>query len=581
MPLPEDSNKGDTPLRRALADGRSVFAAVGLFSFFINGLMLTVPLYMLQVYDRVLVSRSEHTLLMLTIVAAGLLLVLGVLELLRSRVLVRIGAQLDGRLTAPLLTAMLAERLGVGRGQGQPIRDLDALRVFLTGPGLLSFFDAPWSPFFILVIFVLHPLLGFIALGGGLVLFGLAILSELLTREPLRESSRVSISADAFAESSLRNAEVIQGMGMLPGLLRRWQKRHETALSLQALASDRAGGVTATAKFIRQALQIAILGAGAYLAIRQIITPGVMIVASIIMARALAPIEMAINSWRGFISARSAYGRLTALFDQTDTPQETLALPRPDGALAVESLVATPPGGRKPVIKGISFSLDVGEMLAVIGPSAAGKSTLARLMVGIWAPTAGHVRLDTADISRWDHDRLGPYIGYLPQDIELFNGTVSENIARFNEPEPESVVAAAQRSGVHAMILRLPDGYDTQVGEAGCVLSGGQRQQIALARAFYGDPSFIVLDEPNSNMDGEGEKSLRATLENLKDSTRTVVVITHRPSIIQAADKVLVLNEGQVQHFGATAEVMQRLSPAPSPIGPVAAAADAGTIVKG
>jgi PrtD family type I secretion system ABC transporter len=570
MTASDGSTEKKTQLDQALIDSRGVFTSVGLFSFFINALMLTVPFYMLQVYDRVLVSRSEDTLLMLTIVAAGLLLMLGILELVRSKVLVRVGARLDNRLAKSLISAMLTKRLSGQGGQNQPIRDLDALRVFLTGPGLLCFFDAPWTPFFILLIFVFHPLLGFIALTGAVILFFLAIMSELVTRRPQKMASEMSIAANEFADSSLRNAEVIQGMGMLPGLLHRWHTRHEAALAFQAIASDRAGGISSIAKFIRQFLQVAILAVGAYLAIKQIITPGVMIVASIVMARALAPIEMAISTWRGFISARSAYGRLKVLLSQTDDPQETMTLPKPVGALSLEGVFAIPPGGKKPVIKGVSFSLDAGEVLAIIGPSASGKSTLARLLVGIWTPTAGHVRLDGADVSRWDHEALGPHIGYVPQDVELFDGTVSENIARFNEPDAERVVAAARKSGVHEMVLRLPEGYDTRIGEVGSVLSGGQRQRIALARALYGAPSFIVLDEPNSNMDGEGEEALRTTLGELKHAGKTVVVIAHRPSIIQAADKVLVLREGQVEQFGMTAEVMQRLGRVTQPLTSVA-----------
>jgi PrtD family type I secretion system ABC transporter len=572
-----DHKERKTELDSTMGQARGVFVAVALFSFFINALMLTVPLYMLQVYDRVLVSRSEHTLLMLTLVAGGFLLALGFLELARSRILVRLGAQLDNRLSAPLISGMLHLRLSGHDGQGQPIRDLDTMRVFLTGPGLLSFFDAPWTPFFILVIFVFHPLLGFIALTGAVLLFCLALLNELITRSPQRSSAAISIEADEFVESSLRNAEVIQGMGMLPGLLRRWHKKHKTALGFQAIASDRAGLISSNAKFFRQLLQIAVLGTGAYLAINQVITPGVMIVASIIMARALAPIEMSINSWRGFVSARSAYGRLKGLLNQTEPKHEQMTLPKPDGSLSVEGLVAAPPGVQKPVIKGISFALDAGEILAIVGPSAAGKSTLARLLVGVWSPASGHIRLDTADVSNWDHDALGPHIGYLPQDVELFDGTVSENIARFNEPDPNLVVAAAQQGGVHEMILRLPDGYDTQIGEAGKVLSGGQRQRIALARALYGDPSFIVLDEPNASLDGEGEEKLRATLEKLRANKKTVVLIAHRPSLIRTADRVLVLRDGRVEQFGPMADVMRKLNPAPVN----QTTADAGSIVSG
>jgi len=558
------AKRGPTRLQRALSSSRSVFVVVGLFSFFINGLMLTVPIYTLQLYDRVLASRSLDTLLMLTIVAVIMLLSGGVVDFARSRVLVRLGARLDGLVNEPLLAAMLQNRLrGQGASTGQPLTDLEALRTFLTGTGLLSFFDAPWTPFFIALIFVFHPLLGFVALVGALIIFLLATLSELATRRPLREAAKISLRADGLAESSLRNAEVIQAMGMMPGLLERWRARHQPALALQALASDRAAAIVSSAKVVRQLLQIAILGAGAYLAIRQAITPGVMIVVAIITARALAPVEAAINSWRSFIGARGAYGRLNDLLKQAQPGSESMRLPRPSGVVSVENLVAAPPGAQRPVIAGVSFSLSEGEMLGLIGPSAAGKSTLARLLVGVWAPNAGHVRLDGADVYQWEHDALGPHIGYLPQDVELFDGTVSENIARLKAPEPDLVVQAAKQARAHDMILRLPSGYDTSIGEGGGVLSAGQRQRIALARALYGDPIFIVLDEPNSNLDGEGEEALRAAIAEQKESRKTMVVIAHRPSVIGAADKVLLLRDGVVQMFGPPAEVLPQVMHVP------------------
>jgi PrtD family type I secretion system ABC transporter len=553
-----------TKLQQALSLSRGLFVVVGLFSLFINGLLLTVPLYMLQVYDRVLASRSLDTLLMLTIAAVIMLVTVGVVDVARSRVLVRLGARLDGLVNEPLLSAMLLSRLrGQGASTGQPLTDLEALRIFLTGSGLLSFFDAPWTPFFIALIFVFHPMLGFVALAGAVIIFLLAILSELATRRPLRESARISLRADGFVESSLRNAEAIQAMGMMPGLLKRWRARHRPALALQALASDRAAAIISSAKVIRQLLQIAILGTGAYLAVRQAITPGVMLVTSLITARALAPVEAAISSWRPFIGARAAYGRLDDLLKQADPRGESMRLPKPTGTLSVENLIAAPPGVRKPVIAGVSFSLSEGEMLGLIGPSAVGKSTLARLLVGVWAPISGHVRLDGADVHQWDHEALGPHIGYLPQDVELFDGTVSENIARFSVPDPELVVEAARQARAHDMILRLPSGYDTSIGEGGGVLSGGQRQRIALARALYGDPTLIVLDEPNSNLDGEGEEALRAAIAELKARRKTMVVIAHRPSVIGAADRVLLLRNGVVQTLGPPAEVLPRVMHAP------------------
>jgi len=557
----ESKSKKSTDLGAALSASRGTLIGVGAFSFFINALMLTVPLYMLQIYDRVLASRSTSTLLLLTLVTLGLLVTFGILEWARSRVMVRVSTSLDDRVNLSLLSAILAERLrGENTGHGQPLRDLETLRGFLTGPGLLAFFDAPWTPLFIAVIFVFHPLLGYIALAGALVLFAIALLSEISTRTPLRKAAGSMISANSFAEASLRNAEVIQALGMMPGLFRRWLVRHQSGIAWQSVASDRAGSLTAAAKVLRQILQVAILGVGAYLAIQHVITPGVMIVASIVMGRALAPVEGAINSWRHFLSARSAYDRLKGLFERASRDGEAMQLPRPEGALSVESLYAAPPGVERPVLSDISFALASGEVLGLVGPSAAGKSTLARLLVGVWSPMAGKVRLDGAEIHHWDQEALGPHIGYLPQDVELFDGTVSENIARFTDAESDEVVKAARLAGVHDMILRLPQGYDTQIGEGGSVLSGGQRQRIALARALFGEPVLIILDEPNASLDAEGDKALSEALVELKRAGTTVIVIAHRASIIGVADKLLVLRDGRVEAFGPAAEVLPQVS---------------------
>lgn len=556
----EADSARESSLRKALSASRGALVGVGVFSFFINALMLTVPLYMLQIYDRVLASSSTNTLLLLTIVTLGMLVTFGVLEWARSRVLVRVSTGLDDRINTPLLSAMLAEQVRSQRSlHGQPLRDLETFRGFLTGPGLLSFFDAPWTPLYIAVIYLLHPLLGSIALFGAVLLFSVAVSSELLTRGPLRKAAGVMGTANSFAESSLRNAEVIQALGMMPGLFRRWVAQHQSGISWQSAASDRAGGLAAAAKVFRQLLQVAILGAGAYLAIQHVITPGVMIVASIIMGRSLAPVEGAINSWRHFLSARSARARLEELLDHQAQRQDPMPLPEPVGALSVEALYAAPPGVDKPVLADASFSLEPGEVLGLVGPSAAGKSTLARLLVGVWPPRAGKVRLDGAELHHWVPEALGPHIGYLPQDVELFDGTVAENIARFTEANPDDIVKAAGIAGVHDMILRLPKGYDTRIGEGGSALSGGQRQRIALARALFGDPALIVLDEPNANLDAEGDKALEQAIVELKNSGRTVIVIAHRASIVGATDKVLILRNGRVEAFGPTAEVLPQV----------------------
>ena len=558
--------QGENPVTQTLKAVRANFLSVGFFSFFINLLMLTGPLYMLQVYDRVLTSGSQYTLIMLTVVAVGMILTSALLELVRSRVLVRIGSRLDASLSDRLFAGLLRQRLRQhDDGASQPLRDLESLRGFLTGNGLVSFFDAPWTPLFLAIVFLLHPLLGLVALCGAMILFVLALISEFATRTPLRDASRDSAAAHGFTESTLRNAEVIEAMGMLPALQRRWQERHQAALAAQAQASDRGGLLTAAAKFVRPVLQVAILGTGAYLALQQIITPGVMIAASIIMGRALAPVEGAIGQWRGFVLARAAHARLKDFTAKDQTPESALPLPRPKGAIAVERLVAAAPGLDKPVLKGISFALEPGDSLGIIGPSAAGKSTLARLLIGVWSPSAGHVRLDGADIGAWDHVLLGPALGYLPQDVELFDGSIAENIARFGPTNPEKIVRAAERANVHEMILRLPLGYDTVIGQGGAALSGGQRQRIGLARALYDDPAFIVLDEPNSNLDGDGEEALRKALADLKESGTTLVVIAHRPSVLAGMDKLLVLRDGLIEQFGRREDVMPKVTRAVPP----------------
>lgn len=548
----------DNPLRQALGQARATFCAVGFFSFFINLLMLTGPLYMLQIYDRVLTSGSRHTLIMLTVVAVGMILTSAVLELVRSRILVRIGSRLDSSLGDRLFAGLMRRQLKQTDGsQAQPLRDLESLRSFLTGNGLISFFDAPWTPLFLAIIFLLHPVLGLVALSGAVILFILAVVSEFATRGPLRKASLDGAAAHGFTEHTLRNAEVIEAMGMLPALQARWRRRHQAALSAQARADDLGGLLTASAKFIRPALQVAILGAGAYLALQQIITPGAMIATSIIMGRALAPVEGAIAHWRSFVLARGAHDRLKTFLAGDPSPGGALPLPRPKGAVSLERVVAVPPGLDRPVLKGISFALEPGESLGIIGPSAAGKSTLARLLIGVWAPAAGHVRLDGADISNWDRVPLGPFLGYLPQDVELFDGTIADNIARFGPSDPDKIIRAAERADVHEMILHLPQGYNTVIGQGGAALSGGQRQRIGLARALYDDPAFVVLDEPNANLDGQGENALRRALAALKADGITLAIIAHRLPVLDAMDKLLVLHDGRIAQFGPYEEVMR------------------------
>ncbi|WP_088348186.1 MULTISPECIES: type I secretion system permease/ATPase [Rhodomicrobium] len=577
-------NKLSNELRETVYAARFIFLSVAIFSFFLNLLMLVSPFYMLQVYDRVLTSGSKDTLYVLSILAVGLLAISALLEWIRGRILVRLGARLDRHVTHDLFAALIEDRIATRRSTGsQPIRDLESVRGFLTGPGLLAFFDAPWVPLFLGLIFLFHPVLGIVACVGAAILFGLAILSEFMTRAPWQRASSESLQAHRFAEASLRNADVIWALGMLGDLRRRWQEKHLSALAYSGAATDQLGTFSAIAKFVRPLLQTAMLGFGAYLVIDQAISAGVMIASSIVMGRALAPVEASITHWRSFISARSAYGRLSKLLVEYDINRQRMKLPAPKGKVSVEGMTLVPPGANKPALINITFQLMPGELLGVVGPSAAGKSSLARGLMGIWAPKVGHVRLDGADMAEWDRKDLGRHLGYLPQDVELFDGTVAENIARFEDLVPEAVNQAAQIANAHDMILHLPEGYDTQIGEGGCVLSGGQRQRIGLARAIYGLPCFIVLDEPNANLDAEGEAALRVTLKKLKELKKTVVIISHKRSTLADTDKLLVLDGGRVKSFGAQADVLQQLwkpqvvanqppgaAPAPAPAAPAA-----------
>lgn len=550
-----------SPIRQALGTCKGAVSATATFSFFANLLLFVSPLYMLQVYDRVLASRSESTLVMLTLVAAFLLAILGVMEAVRSRVLVRAGARLDMQLSPRAFKGVFENTIKApGSGSGQVLRDLDNVRDFATGPGLIVFCDAPWAPLFIAMAFLLHPILGFVTLGGAIIIFALAVVNEMTTRKILKDSMAVGASAGAFADASLRNAEVLHAMGMMKGIARRWQMRHDTALALQTQAADRAGTLLAVSKFVRLFLQSAILGVGAWLALHDAVSAGAIIAASIIMGRALAPIEMAVGHWKSFVGARGAYGRLNELLIATDTGPERMELPRPKGAISAERIFVVPPGSRSAVLKGVSFKLEAGEVLGVVGPSAAGKSTLARVLVGVWPAGAGVVRLDGADLAVWPRDQVGPALGYLPQDVELFDGTVAENISRFGDMDAAKVVEAAMRAGVHDIVLTLADGYDTRIGDGGSKLSGGQRQRIALARALYDDPAMVVLDEPNSNLDTAGEQALVEAVLGLKSRKATTVVVTHRLSILASVDKILVLNNGEVELFGTRDEVLSRLA---------------------
>jgi len=544
-----------------LASFKKTFRNIGVFSAVINVLMLMPAIYMLQLYDSVLTSRNEMTLLMLTLIMLGAYVFMGALEFVRSFVLIRVGAQLDMKLNKRVYNAAFEQSLKMGDSNaGQALKDLTSLRQFLTGNALFALFDAPWFPIYLFVIFIFHPALGVFALCGTIILITLAYINEKISHKPLADANTMSIASSNIASNNLRNAEVIEAMGMLPNIQARWFKLHSRFLNLQAEASEKAGIVTALSKAFTVALQSLMLGFGALLVLENEITPGMMIAGSILLGRAIAPVQLLISTWKQIGSARSAYERLSKLFEQNPAREAGMPLPKPRGVIAVESATAIPPNSKVPVIKSLSFALDAGEVLGVIGPSGSGKSTLARLLVGVWPAASGKVRLDGADVYLWNKDELGPYIGYLPQDIELFAGTVSENIARFGEINADKVILAAQRAGVHEMILNMPDGYDTMLGEGGAGLSGGQKQRIGLARAMYDDPSLIVLDEPNSNLDEVGEQALLNALIDLRKRGKTIVLITHRTSIIGVTTKLLLLQDGMAKMFGPTKQVIEELT---------------------
>ncbi|WP_249159490.1 type I secretion system permease/ATPase [Bradyrhizobium tropiciagri] len=536
------------------------FLTAGLFSLAINLLYLAGPLYMLQVYDRVISSASQITLLMLTIALLLAFSALAGLDAVRARVLTRASIRLDQRIAARVMTAIIDRSAGAGGARSQALRDFDAFRQFVTGTGIHAIFDLPWAPIYIAVIFVLHPGLGAFALGGSIVLVLMALLSEWLVRLPLTESNEAAARSYSFTEMSLRNTEVVRAMGMTGGLLKRWRRDRDRMLERQVAASDRAATVQSLIRFLRLAMQSLILGLGAYLVIERLTTVGSMFAASILLGRALQPIEQIVGSWRSLVSARGAFLRIRELLKADPLREAGLILPRPKGQLSVEGLTFAPPGSSRPILRGVSFAIEAGEVLGVIGPSGAGKSTLVRHLVGVLAPSAGAVRLDGADVSSWVRKAVGDHVGYLPQDIELFADTVAANISRFETKGDNEVIHAAQLAGVHEMIVRLPNGYDTEVGEGGAILSGGFRQRIGLARAVYCNPSFVVLDEPSSNLDSEGDAALADCIIQLKKRGATVVIVSHRPATIGLVDKILVLREGAAEMFGPRVEIMSRLT---------------------
>lgn len=549
---------------RALGGLRRVFTHIGLVSLVINLLLLAPSLYMLQTYDRVLTSRNEGTLVMLTLMLAGLLALEAALEHLRSLVMSRASAAVDLEMGPKLFNAAFAQRLS---GQGSPsqtLADLGHVRGFMTGKGLMALFDAPWLPIYLLVTFLIHPVLGWFGLVAALILLSLAWYNEQATGSLQANAGRMGNAATHMADASARNAEVVDALGMLGALRERWLVRQHDYLATLGDVNERAARIGAVVKFSRTFLQSAILGLGAWLVLKDQMTPGGMIAASILLGRALAPVDMAIAHWRQLITAREALKRLNELMQQPVVYPPEVKLPRPKGFVQVENLVVAAPGAatnkKAPILKGLGFEVPAGQSVAIVGPSGSGKSTLARALMGVWKPLSGSVRLDGSDLSSAYRDEIGPYLGYLPQDIELFAGTLAENIARFCVIDSDAVVLAAQRAGVHELILRMPKGYETRIqdGSPGSVtLSGGQRQRIALARALYGDPVLVVLDEPNASLDEAGDVALSHALLDLKARGRTVFVVTHRMNLLAQVNVIMVLNDGRIQVMGPSAEILK------------------------
>jgi len=555
-------------LRKAIFKAKTAFIMAGFFSMFINLLMLVPTLYMLQLYGRVVTSRSQETLIMLTAIVVVLFITLALLEIVRSRVLIRISNKMDSILNKRVFDSLfkLAEKYP-NKASSSALSDLTQIRQFMTGNGLFAFFDAPWLPIYVAVLFLFHPDYGYFSLVAIVILLVITTLNEYSTKSKLQEANKFNSEAMMYVNSNLRNAEVIHAMGMKDNIGRRWQDKHYKFLNAQSKASASASIWANTSKITRMMLQSLMLGLGGYLAINNEVGSGMMIAGSIMLGRALAPLDLMVNTWKQFSGARTSYTRLNALLNDFPKEKEYMELPAPTGELLLEQIVVVPPNGKEPSIRGISMKIDKGDVVGIIGPSAAGKSSLARAVLGLWPLANGKVRLDGADISQWDKVKLGQYIGYLPQDIELFEGTVSENIARFGEIDAKKVVEAAQKAGVHEMILKLPDGYDTKIGIGGSSLSGGQRQRIGLVRAIYNNPILVVLDEPNSNLDEFGELGLIQAINSLKQNGSTVIIITHRPNILQVTNKMAVMKNGLLEMYGNSNEVLAKLreNSAPKP----------------
>ena len=562
-------------LVNALTLCKSAFISAAGFSLLINFLMITPSIYMMQVYDRVVSTGNLSTLTMLTLILMVLFITMSALEWVRSQILVKVSTRLETLLNERLFHIAFKQSLYSGgqRASTQPLDDLTGLRQFLTGNGLFAFFDAPWMPVYLALLFMFHPYFGWFSVITAILLCSVAWATEKATTKTLSEANNVLMANRAMLGKNLRNAEVIDSMGMLGNIRRRWQGSAIKVLDLQAVASWRAGLLMALSKIIRLSSQSLILGLGAYLVIERELSPGMMIAGSILMGRALAPIDLMVGTWKAFGSARDQYDRLNTLLLQIPAEKERMQLPEPQGRIQLENAVVVPPGAKVPVIKGINLAIEKGDVVGIIGPSGAGKSTLVRAILGIWPTANGAIRLDGAEVFSWDREHLGDFIGYLPQDIELFEGTISENIARFGDIDAEKVVAAAKMADVHDLILRLPEGYDTVIGgPAGGNLSGGQRQRIGLARALYGNPVLVVLDEPNSNLDEQGELALEKALLQLQAMRTTVLIVTHRNNVLARVSKLMILKDGALVVYGPKDQVIAHLQQQQQAAGASAAA---------
>lgn len=553
---------GPLNLSWALRSCRDACIGIGLISALLNVLYLTGSFFMLEVYDRVLPSRSLPTLAGLALLAGSLYVFQAILDVIRGRVLARIGLWLDENLSQRVYDILVRGPLKTrGSGDGlQPLRDLDQVRAFLSSLGPTALFDLPWMPFYLAICFLFHPMIGWTAVAGALVLVTLALLTDLRSRAPAKETASLGATRNALADASRRNAEVLQAMGMTGRFAALWGESNTQYRTGQLQASDIVGGLGSISKVVRIAIQSAVLGVGGYLVIKQEATAGIIIAGAILTSRAFAPVELAIAHWKGFVAARQSWERLQKLVAYFPQQKKPIALPAPHRDLALEAICVTPPGEQRLVVHDVSLTLKTGQGLGIIGPSASGKSSLVRAMVGVWSPVRGKVRIDGAAFEHWDADALGRHIGYLPQDVELFSGTVAQNIARFEiSPAAERVLAAAQAAAVHDLILRLPDGYETEIGEGGAMLSAGQRQRLALARALYGDPFLVVLDEPNSNLDADGERALTRAIMAVRARGGIVVVVTHQSTALAGVDQLLVMTDGGVQALGPKDQIMNKL----------------------